>query len=429
MTVTNQQIDNILSELLELHPKRIDLSLGRIINLLKKINEPQSKIKNIIHVAGTNGKYSTLRYLQEILRYNNKTTNAYISPHLIRFNERFELKDKQVDNETLLNTLINLKDKNDNDPITFFEITSAAFFELASKHTADYTLLEVGLGGRLDSSNVINPLISVISSISLDHQDFLGDKIEQIAFEKSGIIKKNVPVVIGYQPYREAKQILIDQAQYLECPTFIYGYDFFISEDNDQLIYEDFDHRIKFNKLKNQNGKFQIKNLATAIATCLQLNKVEVKDFLKNDLHQKVYFPGRFEKLENNKLNKLISDQNELYIDGSHNQDGSKNINDALKELPEKKLCLIVGMINTKDPLRYVSEYDNFELLTTITIPDEENSYSADDLKNIFLNNIKNTKQSNSIEEAVKSTAKAFPDARILICGSLYLAGKVLELS
>ena len=429
MTVTNQQIDNILSELLELHPKRIDLSLGRIINLLKKINEPQSKIKNIIHVAGTNGKYSTLRYLQEILRYNNKTTNAYISPHLIRFNERFELKDKQVDNETLLNTLINIKDKNDNDPITFFEITSAAFFELASNHTADYTLLEVGLGGRLDSSNVINPLISVISSISHDHQDFLGDKIEQIAFEKSGIIKKNVPVVIGYQPYREAKQILIDQAQYLECPTFIYGYDFFMSEDNDQLVYEDPDHRIKFNKLKNQNGKFQIKNLATAIATCLQLNKVEIKDFLKNDLHQKVYFPGRFEKLENNKLNKLISDQNELYLDGSHNQDGSKNINDALKELPKKKLCLIVGMINTKDPLRYVSEYDNLELLTTITIPNEENSYSADELKNIFSNNIKNTKQSNSIEEAVNSTAKAFPDARILICGSLYLAGKVLELS
>ena len=269
-------------------------------------------------------------------------------------------------------------------PSHSFEITSAAFFELASKYVADYTLLEVGLGGRLDSSNVINPLISVISSISLDHQDFLGDKIEQIAFEKSGIIKKNVPVVIGYQPYREAKQILIDQAKYLECPTFIYGYDFFMSEDNDQLIYEDPDIRIKFNKLKNQNGKFQTKNLATAIATCLQLYKIEVKDFLKNDLHQKVYFPGRFEKLENNKLNKLISDQNELYLDGSHNQDGSKNINDALKELPEKKLCLIVGMINTKDPLRYVSEYDNLELLTTITIPDEENSYSADELKKYF---------------------------------------------
>jgi len=429
LIVSNQQIDNLLLDLLELHPKRIDLSLGRILNLLQKINDPQKKIKNIIHIAGTNGKYSTLRYLQEILRYNNNSTNAYISPHLIRFNERFELKDEQVDNETLLSTLTNIKEKNNNDPITFFEITSAAFFELASKHESDYTLLEVGLGGRLDSSNVINPLISVISSISLDHQDFLGDKIEQIAFEKSGIIKKNVPVVIGYQPYKEAKQILIDQAQHLECPTFIYGYDFFISEDNDQLIYEDPDHRIKFNKLKNQNGKFQIKNLATAIATCLQLYKVEVKDFLKNDLHQKVYLPGRFEKLENNKLNKLISDHNELYLDGSHNQDGSKNINDALKELPEKKLCLILGMINTKDPLRYISEYDDLELLTTITIPDEENSYSAEELKNIFSDNIKNTKQSNSIEEAVKSTAKAFPDARILICGSLYLAGKVLELN
>ena len=154
-----------------------------------------------------------------------------------------------------------------------------------------------------------------------------------------------------------------------------------------------------------------------------------MEDFLNNDLHQKVYFPGRFEKLENHKLNKLISDQNELYLDGSHNQDGSKNINEALKELSNKELCLVVGMINSKDPLGYISEYENIEMITTVTIPDEDNSFSADELKSIFSKKFKNVEQSSSTEEAVKLSADKFPSSRILICGSLYLVGSVLNMS
>ena len=430
MKISNSQIDEVLRSLLALHPKRIDLSLDRITTLLSKINNPQENISNGINVVGSNGKFSSLKYIQEIIRYNNKTTNSYISPHLQRFNERIELKDKQITNEKLFDALNYIKEKNNNDLCTFFEITTATFFDLASKHDADYTLIECGLGGRLDATSKIpNPIMTVISSISYDHQEFLGNTIEKIAFEKSCIMKKHVPVIIGYQPYKEAKQILIDQAQYRECPTFIYGDNFFVSDDKDQLIYEDTDNRIKFNKLKSHNGKFQIKNLATAIATCLQLYKIDVKDFLKNNMHQNVYFPGRFEKLENHKLNKLISDQNELYLDGSHNQDGSKNINEALKELPNKELCLVVGMINSKDPLGYISEYENIEMITTVTIPDEDNSFSADELKNIFSKKFKNVEQSSSTEEAVKLSADKFPSSRILICGSLYYAGKILNMS
>ena len=203
MSISNVQIDNLLEELLKLHPKKIDLSLDRIKILLNKLGNPQNNIKNILHIAGTNGKYSTLRFIQEILRYNNKSTNAYISPHLVRFNERFELNDKQITNEDLFDLLNKIKNINEGSEITFFESTSGAFFEAASNSHTDYTLLEVGLGGRLDSSNVIDPLISIISSISYDHQDFLGSGIEKIAFEKSGISKlnttsKEILVIVRY---------------------------------------------------------------------------------------------------------------------------------------------------------------------------------------------------------------------------------------
>ena len=171
MKISNEQIDKLLDELLELHPKRIDLSLDRICNLLEKLDNPQNKINNIVHIAGTNGKFSTLKFVQDILKIiiNRRMP---ISPSPIRFNERFQLMDKEISNEELYSVLNKVKDFNHSDPITFFEITSSAFFEAASNSPADYTLLEVGLGGRLDSSNVITPAISVITSISRDHQDF-----------------------------------------------------------------------------------------------------------------------------------------------------------------------------------------------------------------------------------------------------------------
>ena len=194
----------------------------------------------------------------------------------------------------------------------------------------------------------------------------------------------------------------------MEAPTLIYGYDFFIDEKKDTLVYEDQDNSIKFSNIDKTLGQFQIKNLATAIATCLQLYKVEVRDFLLSDMHHNICFPGRFEKLTKGNLYKLISNQNELYLDGSHNPDGSKNINESLKRLPKKKLCLIIGMINTKDPLKYISEYENIDNITTIDIPDENNSYSSKELKNILSPARDDIHPSESIEEAVRVTSERF---------------------
>jgi len=427
LTVTDTNINQLLDQLLNLHPKKIDLSLDRVNRLLAKLGNPHKKINSPIWIAGSNGKFSTLKFIQSILLASGKTCNAYISPHLVKFNERFELENKCIDNEELFSLLNQVIDINAKDEITFFEATNSAFFLAASKRNVDFNLIEVGLGGRSDSTAVIEPEISVISSVSMDHQDFLGDTIEKIAYEKAGIIRKHVPVVIGYQPFVAAKKVLIDYAHSTEAPTWIYDQDFFIFKDKDKLVYEDNDHRFKFNKLIH-HGDLQIKNLGLAIATCLQLYKIEVKSYLQNNLHQNVILPGRFQKLENNKLCNLISKQNELYLDGSHNPDAAYNVNQSLQSLPKKDLCIIIGMLNTKDPNEYIKQYSEIKSVKTISIVDEANSLEADTLKDIIGKECDYVDSENSLEDALTSIAKENPKSRILICGSLYLAGVVLSL-
>ena len=428
MKISNEQIDKLLDELLELHPKRIDLSLDRVCNLLEKLDNPQNKINNIVHIAGTNGKFSTLKFIQDILKSNSKSTNAYISPHLIRFNERFQLMDKEISNEELYSVLNKVKDFNHSDPITFFEITSSAFFEAASNSPADYTLLEVGLGGRLDSSNVITPAISVITSISRDHQDFLGDSIEMIAFEKSGIIKNEIPTIIGYQPYPEAKEILLDQAEYKKAPIFAHGIHWNLTEHNDKLIYEDNQNKIEFDNLYTHNV-FQKKNLGLALAAASKLTNIDIKSFVSKNLHNKTYFPGRMEKISDGKLGSTIASTNELYLDGSHNEDAASNLNETINQLTNKKLCIILGMINTKDPISYLSKFDKIDALTVITIPNEESAIDSNELYAGLKKYYENVNRADSIQEALANLNNNYEDARILICGSLYLAGKVLEMN
>ena len=428
MKISNEQIDKLLDELLELHPKRIDLSLDRVCNLLEKLDNPQNKINNIVHIAGTNGKFSTLKFIQDILKSNNKSTNAYISPHLIRFNERFQLMDKEISNEELYSVLNKVKDFNHSDPITFFEITSSAFFEAASNSPADYTLLEVGLGGRLDSSNVITPAIAVITSISRDHQDFLGDSIEMIAFEKSGIIKSDIPAIIGYQPYPEAREMLMDQAEYKKAPIFAHGIHWNLTEHNDKLIYEDDHNKIEFDTLITHNV-FQKKNLGLALATASKLTNIDIKSFLSKNLHNRTYFPGRMEKISDGKLGSTIASTNELYLDGSHNEDAASNLNETINQLTNKKLCIILGMINTKDPISYLSKFDKIDALTVITIPNEESAIDSNELYAGLKKYYENVNRADSIQEALANLNNNYQDARILICGSLYLAGKVLEMN
>ena len=427
MNITDLQIEEQLNQLLELHPKRIDLSLDRIQSLLAKLENPQDKIKNIIHIAGTNGKFSTLKFIQVILQAMNKVTNAYISPHLVRFNERFELGTNTISNEDLSLLLNEVKDVNNGKPITFFEITSACFFLAAARNIADYTLLEVGLGGRLDSSNVMLPRISVISSISNDHHDFLGDTIEKIAFEKAGIIKPNIPVIIGRQPFAEALKVLVEQADQLNAPTFIYKQDWNIELKNNKICYSDNNNEILLEPLKI-HGDFQIYNLGLAIASIVQIEATKVDTALKKNSHLDLILPGRVQHIKDGKYLDMLSVDNELFLDGSHNTDAAFQLNKTLKNLTLKKdLIIILGMINTKDPESYIKQFDNVKEIKTITIPNEESAIPAATLNTKLKDTGIRVSPADSLEMAIQLISKNHPTARVLICGSLYLAGQVLK--
>ena len=427
MNITDLQIEEQLNQLLELHPKRIDLSLDRIQSLLAKLENPQDKIKNIIHIAGTNGKFSTLKFIQVILQAMDKVTNAYISPHLVRFNERFELGTNTISNDALSSLLNEVKDINNDKPITFFEITSACFFLVAARNIADYTLLEVGLGGRLDSSNVMLPKISVISSISNDHHDFLGDTIEKIAFEKAGIIKPSIPVIIGRQPFEEALEVLIEQANQRNAPTFIYKQDWNIELKNNKICYSDNNNEIILEPL-NIHGDFQLYNLGLAIASVMQIEATNVDTALKKNCHLDLVLPGRVQQIKNGKYLDMLSADNELFLDGSHNTDAAFQLNKTLQNLTNKKdLIIVLGMINTKDPNNYIKQFDDIKEIKTITIPNEESAIPAATLSTKLKDIGISVSPADNLETAIQSISKDHPTARVLICGSLYLAGQVLK--
>ena len=427
MNITDSQIEEQLNQLLELHPKRIDLSLDRIQSLLATLENPQNKIENIIHIAGTNGKFSTLKFIQSILQAMYKTTNAYISPHLIRFNERFELGSGTISNEDLSMLINEVKNINADSPITFFEITSACFFLAASRNKADYTLLEVGLGGRLDSSNVMTPKISVISSISNDHHDFLGDTIEKIAFEKAGIIKPNTPVVIGRQPFEEALEVIVSQANQLNAPTSIFGRDWNIESKHNKIYYSDTNDEIILEPLKIY-GDFQLYNLGLAIASVKQTGSTNINDALKQNNHVKIALPGRVQQIKEGKYLEMVSFENELFLDGSHNADAAFQLNKTLQNLTQiKDVVIILGMISTKDPAGYIKQFNNIKEIKTITIPNEGSAISAEVLSSILTEVGVKVSPATNLEEAIRYLSREHPAARILICGSLYLAGQVLK--
>ncbi len=413
---------------MSLHPKKIDMSLDRIRSILDKLGSPHRSINNCIAFVATNSKFSVLRFLQEILRYNNKSTSAHISPHLIRYNERFEYQDNQVSNEKFYKSLKKIRRLIGSDNITFFEALSACFFDMLSSVESDYTLIEAGLGARLDCSvGNIDPLISVIGPISYDHMDFLSDKIELIAYEKSAIIKRNKFAIIGYQPYPEALQILLDQAEFKEAKTFTYGIDWIIQERNNYYIYTDETKSFEFPRFKKHGG-FQMYNLGLAIASASKLNDIKIDDFLKKEKYQDVIIPGRFQKLENTKLNEISNNKLEIILDGGHNPGASVALNETIKKMPKKDLCIVLGMQQQKDPIAFINNIENISCIKTVNIPEEANSYDANVLKEKLLGFNYNVKNSTSVEKAISDINDEYPEARVLIVGSLYLAGKVIEL-
>ena len=422
--------DIVLERLTKLHPKIIDLSLNRVIALLEKLENPQLAIPPVIHIAGTNGKGSTLSFIKAGLEANNQTVHSYTSPHLVSFNERIRLNGRKIDESLLINYLESCESVNRENNITFFEITTCVAFLAFSKHRADYTLLEVGLGGRLDATNVIpSPILSIITPISLDHQQFLGDSILEIAAEKAGIIKPRVPVIVGKQ-IQEVQEKICSIGRNLNSTISLFGRDWSSKKFRNSMIYEDNDGIIELPAPKLE-GLHQIENAGIAIRA---LKNLQVKETVLTQCLQNVNWPARLQKLRTGPMVtqvKILSYDVELWIDGGHNQAAARALVPFLNQPFNGTSHIILGMLNSKDLESFISEISSFvESIGCISIPESSAALSAEA---VFLTTKKfhsNTFIAKSLSIALdniinQNTLKS--DVRILFCGSLYLCGYILR--
>ena len=421
------KLQKIVSRLQELHPKEIDLSLDRIQSLCKKLGNPQDKIK-AISIVGTNGKYSTIQAMFSILKEANFNCNIYTSPHIKSINERFVFNNEELNDEDLANLLEEIEEANNGEPITFFEILTAAYFLKASQYPDNINLIESGLFFRFDATNILkNNLASVVTSIGLDHLDWLPESeqtVEKIIFEKtSSFLNSNI--IVAKQSNKEITDNIKKTISNNRSNKFFHNENYsFTMQENDFFYYEDQFGGIKL-PMPNVKGQFQLENVSTAIATLRILKDLKIKDdHIKKGI-LKINCIARLQEIKSGKLKELVKDH-KLYVDGSHNPLGAKVLNEYLESLDCNK-HIILGMMANKDHNEYMSFFKDISTLTTIDIPNQPNSIKGKELKD-KLNGFSNINYKESIEDAIKSIPVKENDI-ILITGSLYLAGEVLNLN
>ena len=420
------KLQKILSSLQKLHPKEIDLSLDRIKRLCKKLGNPQDNLK-YISVVGTNGKYSTIQVIKAILKDANINCNIYISPHIQKINERYEYNNQEISDEELSGLLLKVKEINNNDAITYFEILTAAFFYEANKYKDNINIIEAGLFHRFDATNIIKSnLTSIVTAIGLDHLDWLPKNehtIDKIIFEKTSSLL-NSKIIVSKQSSNEILNKIKNSIKENSSKKLFFGNDFNYSiNENGFFYYEDQYGGLKL-PLPNLEGEFQLSNITTAIATVRNIEEINVSDEnIKNGI-TKIKSIARFQEIKNGKLKDLVK-KNKIYIDGSHNPLGASVLSKHLNSLQCKK-HIILGMMNNKDHFEYMSYFkDKISSLTTVDIPNQPNAISGEDLMK-KLKNSNNIQYKKTIVDAIRSIDLKDNDI-IVITGSLYLAGEVLN--
>jgi dihydrofolate synthase/folylpolyglutamate synthase len=427
-----------INALMALHPKGFDLSLGRITRLLERLGNPHERLPPVIHIAGTNGKGSAGAFCRAILEAHGLNVHIHTSPHLVNWHERYRLGaaggGQLVADDVLADAVRRVAKANQGETITVFEILTAVMFVLFSEHPADVAIIEVGLGGRFDATNVIaNPAVALIMSISLDHQAYLGDRVELIAAEKGGIIKPQVPVVIGAQTEEAARDVLISIAERLRCPVSVYGQDYFAQEENGRLAYQD-DEGLMDLPLPRLAGRHQQSNAAAAIRA-LKAAGFELDDMAIAKGLTQVSWPGRLERLPQGRLAEATMDGVELWIDGGHNPGAGKVIAEAMANLEERDsrpLFLITGMINTKDPVGYFEAFAGMARhVFAVPVPASDAGIDPELLADAADEAGLTAESAESVEAAIDAVTRNWnrlePAPRILIGGSLYLLGDVLD--
>ena len=421
------KLQKIVNRLQKLHPKEIDLSLNRIKKLCKTLGNPQDKLK-AISVVGTNGKYSTIQALFAILREANIKCNIYTSPHIKRINERFVFNNEELNDDDLGILFEEVEEANNNEPITFFEILTAAYFYHASKYPENINLIETGLFHRFDATNILKDnLASIVTSIGLDHLDWLPENeqtTKKIIFEKTSTLV-NSNIIIAKQSSSEIVNDIKSSILKNSSKKYFFNEDYnYSSNENGFIFYEDKNGGIKL-PTPNVKGQFQLENISTAIATLRSINHLKVSEKHIKDGITKIKSIARLQEIDSGNLKELVKN-NKLLVDGSHNPLGAKVLNKYLESLNCNK-HIILGMMNNKDHNDYMSYFKNISSLTTIDIPNQPNSIKGKALKS-KLNSFENVQYKESIIDAIKSIPVKENDI-ILITGSLYLAGEVLNLN
>lgn len=415
--------DAILARLMRLHPKLIDLTLDRMWRLLETLGHPEADLPPVIHVAGTNGKGSTLAMIRAGLEAAGHRVHVYTSPHLARFHERIRLGGELIGEADLAALLDECEAANGETPITFFEITTCSALLAFARNPADFTLLETGLGGRLDATNVVaDPRLTIITPVSLDHQSYLGETLPEIAGEKAGILKAGVPAVIGHQE-PEALEVIERRAARLRAPLFVRGEHWHVGLEHGRLVFQDETGLLDLPP-PVLAGPHQIENAGIALAA---LRALGIGEAGCEGAMTRAEWPARMQRVRRGPLVEAAPDA-EIWLDGGHNPSAGEALAETLSRMSRRPTHLVCGMLNTKDVAGYLRPLaPHAASLTALSIPGEANTLPAETTAEVARDAGFRAATASDAESAVREIARGNPHARILLCGSLYLAGHILR--
>ena len=425
-------VDRSLERLKALHPKSIDLSLDRMRRLLDDLGNPERKLPPVIHVAGTNGKGSTVAFIRAIAETAGLTVHVYTSPHLVRFAERIRLAGKLIDDDQLATILDHVEAVNAGKPITFFEVTTAVALVAFAQTPADLCILEVGLGGVLDATNVVDkPAVAAIAPVDIDHREFLGDTIEMIAAEKAGILKHGCPGVIGRQS-EAALHVIELTARRLGAPLTVMGVNFDAYPERDRLIFQGEDRLLDLPK-PSLIGAHQFDNAGLAVAAIRAFNDPRIDENAIAKGLTTATWPARFQRLTQGELGERArAADTDLILDGGHNPHAARALARALEDLntrDPRPLAFVCGMLTTKDPAPFFSAFASLKPRIFTTTFEGEAATSADSLAAVARNQGLQAEPCADLDAALNDAFASAPRPRVVICGSLYLAGEVLARS
>ena len=422
------KIQFLLNRLYQLNPpSRIELTLDRIKRLLKDLHNPEQALTNVITVTGTNGKGSVCEYLKNILKAHNYSVNVYTSPHIVKFNERIFLNDHFINDDEFEQLVYEVDRANNHQDITFFEFITALAFLAFSKSKADYHIVETGLGGIGDSTNVFSkPIAQVLTPISYDHLEYLGPTLKDIVRNKCGIIQKKTNIIISKQS-TEVMKYIDEELKKNSSKKFILSEDFQVSEENQSMIYQDVIGLLDL-KLPKMKGQFQLENAATAIQTLRSIG-ISIENSKISKAISTTELPARIQEITKGNLRNHVHDENRLIIDGSHNKDGGKELAEYLSKIQGKKrIYFVLGMLTSKDLKGYLENFSS--LVTEIkAVKLRENFYEMDEIIKVAKDLGIHANPTKNVASGLAQLALQDPESIIVVCGSLYLSGAALELN